>query len=106
MLSAESQVDVILGPWKNVDLTKIELSSSVRFLGSYPVRKCDSARGQKDTFDGSAYGKSPCEVGINEGRVESRAEGRAEGRIGVHVEREVVFKSEGNNNDGSCDMLC
>ena len=34
MHSAESEVDVILGLWKNIGLTSIELSSSVSFLGS------------------------------------------------------------------------
>ena len=62
---------------------------------------CVSARGPKDTFDGSAPDKSPCEVDINEGLVD----GRVEGRTGVHVESEVVLKCEGNNK-GACDMLC
>ena len=34
MLSAESQVDVILGVWKNIGLTNMEVSSSVRSFGS------------------------------------------------------------------------
>ena len=63
--------------------------------------KCVSASGPKDTFVGSAQGKSPCEVDSDEGRVG----GRIEGRTGVHVEREVVLKCEGNNNEGACDML-
>ena len=66
------------------------------------VGECASARGLKDTFDGSAQDKSPCEVDINEGPVD----GRTEGRTGVHVEGEVVLKCEGNNNEGACDMLC
>ena len=56
----------------------------------------------KDTFDGSAQGKPPCEVDINEGLVD----GRIEGRTGMHVESEEVLKCEGNNNEGACDMLC
>ena len=60
------------------------------------VGECVSAKGPKDMFDGSSQGKSPCEVGSNEGR----------GRTGVHVESEVVLKCEGNNNAGACDMLC
>ena len=78
------------------------VSSSVRSLGSQPVGECVSARGPKDTFDGSAQDKSPCEVDINEGLVD----GRVESRTGVHVESEVVLKCEGNNNEGACDMLC
>ena len=34
VISAESQVDVILGPWKNIGLTNVVLPSSVRFVGS------------------------------------------------------------------------
>ena len=64
--------------------------------------ECVSARAPKDTFDGSAQGKSSCEVDSNEGLVD----GRIEGRTGVHVENEVVLKCEGNNNAGVCDMLC
>ena len=60
------------------------------------------SQGAKDTFDGSAQDKSPCDVDINEGLVD----GRVEGRTGVHVESEVVLKREGNNNEGACDMLC
>ena len=45
--------------------------------------ECISARGPKDTFDGSAKGKSPCEVDSNEGLVD----GRIECRTGVHVEK-------------------
>ena len=74
----------------------------MKSLGSQPVCECDSVRGPKDTFDASAQGKSPCEVDINEGLIE----GRVEGRVGVHVESDVVLKCEGNNNEGSCDMLC
>ena len=76
------------------------MSSSVRSLGSYPVGECVSDRVPKDTFDGSAQGKSPSEVDSNEGRIG----GRIEGRTGVHVESEVVLKCEGNNR--ACDMLC
>ena len=64
--------------------------------------ECISARGPKDTFNGSAQDESPCEVDIGEGRVD----GRVEGRTGVHVESEGVLLCEGNNNQGSCDMLC
>ena len=46
------------------------------------VGVCVSARRRKDTFDGSAQGKSPREVDSNEGLVA----GRVEGRAGVHVE--------------------
>ena len=35
MLSAESSVDVMLVLWKNIGLTNIEVSSSVRFLGAF-----------------------------------------------------------------------
>ena len=49
----------------------------------------------KDTFDGSAHGKSPCEVDSNE----SLVDGRIEGRTGVPVESEAVLKCESNNND-------
>ena len=83
---------------RNIGLTKREVSSSVKSLGSQPVCECDSARGPKDTFDGSAQGKSPCEVDIKEARVE--------GRIGVHVESDVLLECARNNNEGSCDMLC
>ena len=64
--------------------------------------ECVSATVPKDTFDGSAQDKSPCEVDINEGLVD----GRLEGRTGVHVESEVVLKCEENNNEGACNMLC
>ena len=89
MLSAESQVDVMLGLWKNIGLTNTEVSSSVRSLSSYTVGECVSATGPQDTFDGSAQGKFPCEDDINKGLVD----GRAEGRIGVQEE-------------SACDMLC
>ena len=56
----------------------------------------------KDTFDGSAQGKSPCEVDSNGVLVD----GRIEGRTGVHVESGVVLKCEENNNEGACDMMC
>ena len=62
------------------------------------VGECVSARGAKDTFDGSAQGNSPCEDDINKGLVD----GRVEGRAGVHVESEVVLKCE---DEGACDML-
>ena len=61
------------------------------------VGECVSARGPKDTLDGSAQDKSSCEADINEDLVD----GREEGRTGVHVESEVVL-----NNEGACDMLC
>ena len=79
---------------EDIGLTNIEVSSSVRPLVSKPVGECVSAREPKDTFDGFAQGKSPCEVDINEGLVD--------GRVGS----EVVLKSEENNNGGTCDMLC
>ena len=85
----------MLGLWKDIGLTNLEVSSQ-------PASECVSARGPKDTFDGSAQDKSPCEVDIIEGLVD----GRVEGRTGVHVESEVVLKCEGNNNEGACDMLC
>ena len=102
MLSAESQVDVMLGLWKNIGLTKKELLSSVKSLGSQPVGDVVSAVGPKDTFDGLAQGKNPCEGGISTGLVD----GRVEGRIGVQVESDVVLKCEGYNKEGACDMLC
>ena len=34
MLPAESYVDVVLGPWKNIGLTNVEVSSSVRSWSS------------------------------------------------------------------------
>ena len=46
------------------------------------VGECVSARGPKDTFDGSAQGKSPSEVDSNGVLVD----GRIESRTGVHVE--------------------
>ena len=66
------------------------------------ANECVSARRPKDTFDGSAQGKSPCEADINE----SLVDGRVKGRTGVHVESGLVLKCEGNNNEGACDMLC
>ena len=42
MLSAESQVDVTLGLWKNIGVTSV-LFISVRSVGSEPVGKFDSA---------------------------------------------------------------
>ena len=42
MLSAESQVDVTLGLWKNIGVTSL-LFISVRSVGSEPVGKFDSA---------------------------------------------------------------
>ena len=64
--------------------------------------ECVSAIGPKDTFDGSAQGKSRCEDDINKGLVD----GRVECRNGVHVGSEVVLKCEGYNDEGACDMLC
>ena len=66
------------------------------------VSECVSAKGPKDTFDGSVQGKSPCEVDDNEVLVD----GRQEGRTAVHVESKVVLKCEGTNNEGARDMLC
>ena len=46
-----------------------------------------------------------CEDDIND----SLVDGRVESRIGVQVDRvesEVVLSGEGNNNEGTCDMLC
>ena len=68
----------------------------MRSLGSQPAGECVSAKGPKDTFDGSAEDKSPCEIDVNEGLVV----GRVKGRIGVHVQSEVVLKCEGNNQRG------
>ena len=53
-----------------------------------------SATRPKNTFDGSAQGKSPCEKVISKDLVDRQEEGR----IGVHVESEVVLKCEGYNN--------
>ena len=103
MLSAESQVDVTLGLWKNIGLTNIKVSSSLRSLGSEPEGECVSASGPEDAFDGCVQGKSPCE---ERHQVKVLVDGRAESRTGVHVESEVVLKCEGNNNEGACDMLC
>ena len=58
------------------------------------VGECGSARGPKDTFDGSLQGITPCE------------ENSQDDRIGVQAESEVVLKCERNNNEGACDMLC
>ena len=55
----------------------------------------------KDTFDGPAQGKPPCEEGISKGLVDGQEEGRTE----VHVESEVVLKCEGYYKEGACDML-
>ena len=63
-----------------------------------PVDECFSATRPKDTFDGSAQGKSPCKIVINEGL----ADGGVESRPGA----QVVLKCERNNNEGACDMLC
>ena len=92
----------MLSLWNNIGLTSTEVSSSMRFLGSRPASERVSARGPKDTFDGSAQVKSPCEVDINKGLVH----GRVEGRIGVQVDSELVLNCEGNNNEGACEMLC
>ena len=54
MLSDASQVDVMLGLWKNIGFTKKEVSSAVRSLGSFPEGECDSGTGPKDAFDGPA----------------------------------------------------
>ena len=62
--------------------------------------ECVSAIGPKDTFDGSAHGKSPCEDDISEGLVD----GRVEVRTGVQVESEVVLHCEGYNKESACDM--
>ena len=64
--------------------------------------ECVSATDPKDTFDGSAQGKSPCEDDVSRGLVD----GRVEGQTGVNLESEVVQKCEGYNNKGACDMLC
>ena len=102
MLSAEPQVDVILGLRKNIGLTNIEVSSSVRFWAHNLLGTAFQPGEPKDTFDGSAQDNTPCEVDSNEGLVD----GRVEGRTGVHVEGEAVLKSERNNNEGACEMLC
>ena len=47
MLSAESRVDVMLGLWKNIGLTKKEVSSSVRSLGSKTVERVFQPGGRK-----------------------------------------------------------
>ena len=59
----------------------------------FHVGECVSVRGQKDTFDGSSQGVSPCEDDISKGLVD----GRVECRIEMHVESKVVLKCEGNN---------
>ena len=56
--------------------------------GEVLCRRVRSSQGAKDTFDGSAQGKSPCEVDSTEGLVDDRMESRT----GVHVESEVVLK--------------
>ena len=68
-------------------------------LESITCRRVRFSRGPKDTFDGLARGKSPCEDDISTSLVE-------EGRTGVHVESEAVLKCEGNNKEPACDMLC
>ena len=76
-----------------------------RSPGAVSVGDVVSAIGPKDTFDGSAQGKSLREHDNNKGLVDDRVEGW----IGVQVERvesEVVLSCEGNNNEGACDMLC
>ena len=71
-------------------------------LRACSVGECVSSSGPKDTFDGSAQGKSPCEVDSNEGLVD----GRMESRTGVHVESEVVLKCERNTYESECVILC
>ena len=89
---------VLPGPvWPQVHFSHAPVRAPIDSEG-----ECVSARGPKDTFDGSAQDKSPCEVDISENLVDVRVEGRT----GVHVESEVVLKCEGNNNEGACDMMC
>ena len=86
MLSAESQVEVKLGLWKNNGVTSV-LFISVRSLGSYPVGNCDSANWPNITSRcGSSQWSSPCE-GNNK-----------EIGFGVRVECAEEVKQE-NNND-------
>ena len=66
-------------------------------FGNVFVGDVVSAIGPKDTFDGSAQGKSPFVDDVDKGLVV----GRVESRTGVQVERvenEVVLRFEGNNN--------
>ena len=46
----------MLGLWKNISLTNLELLSSVRSLGSQPVGDVVSAIGLVDTFGGWVQG--------------------------------------------------
>ena len=72
-------------------------------FGSVFVNDVVEAIGPKDTFDGSAQGKSPFVDDVDK----SLVVGRVEGRTGVQVERveiEVVLRFEGNNNESACDM--
>ena len=48
------------------------ISAPKSISGPKNAGECVSAKGPKDTFDGSAQGKSPCEVDINEGLQEGR----------------------------------
>ena len=73
-----------------------------RAIRAEGVGECISAIGPKDTFDGSAQGKSLCEDDISGGLVD----GQEEGRTGVQVESEVMLKCEGYNNEGAYDVLC
>ena len=77
-------------------MTNIEMLSSVRCLGSWTLSaSAFSAFGPKDTVDGPAQGKSPCEDDISKGLADG-----GEGQTGS-VESEVVLKCEGNNNEGA-----
>ena len=87
----------MLGLWKNVGLTKKKKVLFSELFGLITCRRVPFSQGPEDTFHGSAQGKSPCQVDVNEGLVECRT--------GLHVESEVVLKCERNNNEGACDML-
>ena len=87
MLSAESQVDVILGVGKNTGVTSL-LLISVRSLGSYPADSYGSSNGPKvATFCGLSQWSSPCEKN-NQGV-----------RFEVRVDCAEEVKQGGNNND-------
>ena len=79
----------------DLDLLRVSNTPELKFLPHLTcVGDVVSAIGAKDTFDGSAQGKSPCEDVVNKGLVDKQEEGR----IGVQVERlesEVVISSEG-----------